>query len=128
MLNKEMSSFLLRLIGFTILLFFIHTYIIYQFFEGQLYFPIWTIYIFNAVLVCIIYFILNYKVKQKSESILNFFLGLTMLKMGLAIVFLLPLFFGKSDHSQLEVINFFIPYFLFLAFEIFSLNKFLQKG
>ena len=127
-MNKEMSSFLLRLIGFTILLFLIHTYIIYQFFEEQLYFPIWTIYIFNAVLVCIVYFILNYKVKQKSESILNFFLGLTMLKMGLAIVFLLPLFFGKSDHSQLEVINFFIPYFLFLAFEIFSLNKFLQKG
>jgi len=127
-MNKETSSFLLTLIGFTIFLFLIHFYIIYQFFEGQLYFPIWTIYVFNVVLVCAVYFILNYKYKQKSKSILNFFLGLTMLKMILAIVFLLPLFFGKSDHSQLEVINFFIPYFLFLAFEIFSLNKFLQKG
>jgi len=127
-MNKETSSFLLSLIGFTIFLFLIHFYIIYQFFEGQLYFPIWTIYVFNVVLVCAVYFVLNYKYKQKSESILNFFLGLTMLKMILAIVFLLPLFFGKSDHSQLEVINFFIPYFLFLAFEIFSLNKFLQKG
>ena len=126
-MNKETSSFLKRLIGFTILLFLIHTYIIYQFFEEQLYFPIWTIYIFNAVLVCIVYFILNYKVRQGSKKMYELFLGLTMLKMGLAIVFLLPLFFGKSDHSQLEVINFFIPYFLFLAFEIFSLNKFLQK-
>ncbi len=126
-MNKETSSFLIRLIGFTILLFLIHTYIIYQFFEEQLYFPIWTIYIFNAVLVCIVYFILNYKVRQGSKKMYELFLGLTMLKMGLAIVFLLPLFFGKSDHSQLEVINFFIPYFLFLAFEIFSLNKFLQK-
>jgi len=126
-MNKETSSFLLTLIGFTIFLFLIHFYIIYQFFEGQLYFPIWTIYVFNVVLVCAVYFILNYKYKQKSKSILNFFLGLTMLKMILAIVFLLPLFFGKSDHSQLEVINFFIPYFLFLAFEIFSLNKFLQR-
>ncbi|RMZ50243.1 hypothetical protein EB822_09530 [Flavobacteriaceae bacterium PRS1] len=126
-MNKETSSFLIRLIGFTILLFLIHTYIIYQFFEEQLYFPIWTIYIFNAVLVCIVYFILNYKVRHGSKKMYELFLGLTMLKMGLAIVFLLPLFFGKSDHSQLEVINFFIPYFLFLAFEIFSLNKFLQK-
>ncbi len=126
-MNKETISFLIRLIGFTILLFLIHTYIIHQFFDGQLYFPIWTIYAFNVVLVCIVYFVLNYKHKQKSESILNFFLGLTMLKMVLAIVFLLPLFFGKSDQSQLEVINFFIPYFLFLTFEIFSLNKFLQK-
>ena len=127
-MNKKTSSFLLGLAGFTIFLFLIHTYIIYQFFDGQLFFPIWTIYAFNVVLVCIVYFVLNYKHKQKSESILNFFLGLTMLKMVLAIVFLLPLFFGKSDQSQLEVINFFIPYFLFLTFEIFSLNKFLQKG
>lgn len=126
-MNKETSSFLIRLIGFTILLFLIHTYIIYHFFEEQLYFPIWTIYIFNAVLVCIVYFILNYKVRQGSKKMYELFLGLTMLKMGLAIVFLLPLFFGKSDHSQLEVINFFIPYFLFLAFEISSLNKFLQN-
>lgn len=127
-MNKETSSFLLTLIGFTTLLFLIHFYIIYQFFQGQLYFPIWTIYVFNVALVCAVYFVLNYKYKQNSKSILNFFLGLTMLKMILAIVFLLPLFFGKSDHSQLEVINFFIPYFLFLAFEIFSLNKFFQKG
>ena len=127
-MNKETSSFLLRLIGFTILLFLIHMYIVFQFFEGQLYFPIWTIYVFNAVLVCIVYMILNYKVNKGSKKMYELFLGLTMLKMILAIVFLLPLFFGKSDHSQLEVFNFFIPYFLFLAFEIFSLNKFLQKG
>lgn len=127
-MNKETSSFLLSLVGFTILLFLIHTYIIYQFFEGELYFPIWTIYIFNAVLVCIVYVVLNYKAKERNKKKYELFLGLTMLKMILAIVFLLPLFFGKSDHTQLEVINFFIPYFLFLAFEIFSLNKFLQKG
>ncbi len=127
-MNKKTSSFLLRLIGFTLLLFLIHTYIIYQFFEGQLYFPIWAIYIFNAVLVGIVYSVLIYKNKHGSKKKYELFLGLTMLKMILAIVFLLPLFFGKSDHTQLEVINFFIPYFLFLAFEIFSLNNFLQKG
>ncbi len=126
-MNKKTSSFILRLLGFTIILFSIHFYIIHQFFEGQLYFPIWTIYVFNSVLVFIIYSVLNYKNKQGSDKMYQLFLGLTLLKMILAIVFLLPLFFGKSDHSQLEVINFFIPYFLFLTFEIFSLNKFLQK-
>ncbi len=127
-MNKEISSFILWLLGFTILLFLIHTYIIFQFFEGQLYLPVWSIYLFNAILVLIVFIILKYKSKDKPDKILQLFLGLTMVKMILAIVFLLPLFFGKSDHSQLEVINFFIPYFLFLAFEILSLNKFLQKG
>ncbi|RLD28175.1 MAG: hypothetical protein DRI75_07625 [Bacteroidetes bacterium] len=127
-MSKETSSFILWLIGFTITLFLIHTYIIYQFFEGQLFLPIWSIYVFNAILVLIVYTVLNYKAKQNSEKVYQLFLGLTMLKMVLAIVFLLPLFFGKSEHSQLEVVNFFIPYFLFLMFEIFSLNKFLQKG
>jgi hypothetical protein len=127
-MTKETTSFITRLLIFTIVLFGIHYYILSQFFEGTLHFPIWTIYAFNAVLVFVVYLVLSYKNKQGSEKMYNMFLGLTMLKMVLAIVFLLPLFFGKSNHSQLEVINFFIPYFLFLTFEIFSLNKFLQKS
>ena len=127
-MRKETNSFILRLIGFAVVLFIIHFYVIHLFFDGQLYFPIWSIYVFNALLVFTVYFIMNYKSRQGSKKMYQLFLGLTILKMVLAIVFLLPLFFGKSDHSQLEVINFFIPYFLFLAFEIFSLNNFLQKG
>jgi hypothetical protein len=80
------------------------------------------------VLVFLVYTIITYKNKKGSKNMYQLFLGLTTLKMILAIVFLLPLFLGKSDHAQLEVINFFIPYFLFLGFEIFSLNKFLQKN
>jgi hypothetical protein len=124
---KETISFVTRLLIFAALLFGIHFYIITQFFEGNLYFPIWSIYIFNAALVFGVFLILNYKATQGSKKMYQLFLGLTLLKMILAIVFLLPLFFGKSEHTQLEVINFFIPYFLFLTFEIFSLNKFLQK-
>ena len=126
-MGKETSSFILKLLIFAVILFGIHIYIISQFFEGNLYFPIWTIYTFNAVLVVIVFSVLNYQKNKGSDKMYQLFLGLTLLKMILAIVFLLPLFFGKSEHSQLEVINFFIPYFLFLTFEIFNLNKFLQK-
>jgi hypothetical protein len=121
---KETMRFLVALVVFTGILFGIHFYILSQFFEGTLYFPIWIIYIFNAVLVFVVFSVIRFKAQQKSDK----FLGLTILKMVLAIVFLLPLFFEKSEHTQLEVINFFIPYFLFLAFEIFSLNRFLQKS
>lgn len=125
---KETMRFLVALVVFTGILFGIHFYILSQFFEGTLYFPIWIIYIFNAVLVFVVFSVIRFKAQQKSDKLYQLFLGLTMLKMVLAIVFLLPLFFEKSEHTQLEVINFFIPYFLFLAFEIFSLNRFLQKS
>ena len=127
-MTKETLSFIARLVLFAIVLFGIHFYILSQFFEGQLHFPLWTIYAFNAVLVFIVYSVLRFKASQSSDKMYQLFLGLTIAKMALAIVFLLPLFFGKSEHSQLEVINFFIPYFLFLGFEIFNLNKFLQKS
>lgn len=127
-MTKETLSFITRLVLFAIVLFGIHFYILSQFFEGQLHFPLWTIYAFNAVLVFIVYSVLRFKASQSSDKMYQLFLGLTIAKMALAIVFLLPLFFGKSEHSQLEVINFFIPYFLFLGFEIFNLNKFLQKS
>jgi hypothetical protein len=125
---KETASYIVKLLLFTIFLFIVHFYTLNQFFDGTLYFPVWTIYVFNAVLVFLVYAIITYKNKKGSKNMYQLFLGLTTLKMILAIVFLLPLFLGKSDHAQLEVINFFIPYFLFLGFEIFSLNKFLQKN
>ena len=125
---KEAASFIIKLFIFTLFLFGIHFYILSQFFEGTLYFPIWAIYTFNAVLVFLVFIIITYKSKQGSKKMYQLFLGLTILKMFLAIVFLLPLFLGKSNHAQLEVINFFIPYFVFLGFEIFSLNNFLQKS
>jgi len=125
---KETTSFIIKLIGFAIFLFAIHYYILSQFFDGALHFPIWTIYVFNAVMVFLVYSIITYKNRQGSKKMYQLFLGLTTLKMILAIIFLLPLFLGKSEHAQLEVVNFFIPYFLFLGFEIFSLNKFLQKS
>lgn len=125
---KETTSFIIKLIGFAIFLFAIHYYILSQFFDVELHFPIWTIYVFNAVMVFLVYSIITYKNRQGSKKMYQLFLGLTTLKMILAIIFLLPLFLGKSEHAQLEVVNFFIPYFLFLGFEIFSLNKFLQKS
>lgn len=126
-MTKEISTFLVKLITFAIVLFAIHLYLILQFFEGSLYFPIWAIYLFNIVVVAIVFMAIRYQSQKGNKKMYQLFLGLTLLKMLLALVFLTPLFFGKSEHAQLEVINFFIPYFLFLGFEIFSLNQFLQK-
>jgi len=125
---KDIGSFVIKLLGFSLLLFFVHYYILAQFFSGELYLPLWSVYCFNAAMVLAVYLILRFYSKEQPDSVLKYFLLLTLLKMVLAIVFLLPVFLNKSAHSQLEIFNFFIPYFLFLIFEIMGLTKFLQKS
>jgi hypothetical protein len=74
-----------------------------------------------------VYIVLRYYSKKKPNDLFRIFLILTIVKMALVIIFLLPLFLKKSEYTQLELFNFFIPYFLLLIFEITGLNKFLQK-
>ncbi len=126
-MNKELISFLGKWLAFSIILYVVHYYVLFQIAsENEYYFPLWSIYVFNSVLAFIVYFFVKRQFKKSSEKTYQTFLIFTMVKMGLAIVFLLPLFLGKSNFPKAEAFNFFIPYFLFLAFEIFSLNKFFQ--
>jgi len=127
-MSKSTLNFILKLISFSVVLFGIHYYILSQLFEEKLSIPLWLIYIFNALMVFVVISALEYQSKDKSKNLLNLFLILTAIKMALILVLLIPLFLKKSEHMQLEVFNFFIPYFLFLIFEIFSLNKLFQKS
>lgn len=125
-MNNNKFYFASQLLFLSLVLFGIHHYILIQFFTGELAIPLWLIYAFNALLVLTVFLVL--KKQSKNKNILTVFLILTAIKMALVIVLLLPLFLNKSDHIKVEVFNFFIPYFIFLAFEIFNVNKFLQKG
>lgn len=126
-MKTNLRNFTITLIGLSGLLCAVHYYIFFNFFsEIELYFPLWSIYAFNAVLVFAVFSFISYKVSKGSEKALSLFLTLTLVKMVLAIVFLSPLFTGKSNAIKTEVLNFFLPYFVFLAFEIYHLNKFFK--
>ncbi len=121
-------KFAVKLLVYSGILFGIHYYIFATFFQDlELYFPLWTIYLFNFVLVLGVFGIIAYLVNKGSQKGYQLFLILTVVKMVLAIVFLLPVIGGKSANSVIDVSNFFIPYFLFLGFEIFSLNNFFKN-
>ena len=124
---KDILNFALKLLGFSLLLCGVHYYIYFNFYsEIDLYLPIWGIYLFNLVLVLLVFAIINNQVATDDSKVYNTFLVLTITKMALAIVFLLPIFLGKSENATAEVINFFVAYFLFLGFEIKMLDKFLK--
>ena len=116
-----------RILMVALVLIAIHQYLIFQFFDGQLVIPVWLIHVFNAALVMIMYLVLLKQVRSGQKKIMYLFFGLTLLKMLLILVFLSPLVLKDAEYMQLEIINFFIPYFLYLALEISCIYKFLVK-
>jgi hypothetical protein len=126
--KKRQLAFLLQLIGITIVLYAVHSYLVYHFAKDiSLFFPLWQIYTFHLVITLIVYSVINYRYASGKKDIFNLFMVMTFLKMAFSILFLLPLILSDFENKQPDVFNFFIPYFLFLFFEVFALTKFLQK-
>lgn len=126
--KKRQVVFLLQLVGVSAVLFAIHSYLLYHF-AGDItfFFPIWQIYTFHLVITLLLFTLINYRYSSGKKDIFNLFMAMTIIKMVLAILFLLPLILSDFKNKQPDVFNFFIPYFLYLFFEVFALTKFLQK-
>ncbi len=126
--KKRQLSFLLKLGLITVLVAGSHLYLFENFFsDSLLFFPLWQIYVFHVVTVLLIYTVINYKFSNGNSVIFNYFMIGTLLKMVLAFLFLLPLLLSDFQSKKPDVMNFFIPYFIFLAFEVYSVNFFLNK-
>lgn len=127
-MTKNLFKFFILISCFSGVLLAGHHYIFLNFFNGrELFFPIWSIYVFNMTLVFAVYGIIHFRTSKGNTKTYQQFLILSLIKMTLVIIFLTPLFFGKSENTTVEVLNFFIPYFLFLVFEIVALSKFLSN-
>lgn len=127
--QSRQISFLTQCFIFAIVVFSIHSYLLHYFATKTIFFfPIWHIYLFNFVTTVLLYTIANYKYSKDKTTVFNTFMVSTLLKMGLVIVFLLPLLIGEIKDKKPDVYNFFITYFLFLIFEVYSITKFLQNN
>lgn len=125
---KTQLIFFVKLTLVTLLLFAIHSYLIHFFFNFvELILPLWLIYVFNFILVFIIFSIINFRYKTGKTDVFNVFMLGTLLKMVLILVFFLPIILSDQENKTLDTLNFFIPYFIFLAFEVYSISKFLVK-
>lgn len=122
-------SFTIQCVLFAVSVFSIHSYLLYYFATKTIFFfPIWHIYLFNFLLTALLYTIINYKYSKDKTTVFNVFMISTLLKMVLVIVFLLPLLMGEVKDKKPDVFNFFIAYFLFLIFEVYSITKFLNNN
>ena len=121
---KQFFSFLKILIPLSLILFVVHYLIINKLlYEYSFYYPIYIIYLFlvvvtSTIIVVILVIYKNYKGKTGFA-----FLACSILKMLLAIIFLIPLITSNLTNKVPGILSFFIPYFLFLTIEtVFILN------
>lgn len=126
--KKRATNFLIQLITLSALLFAIHSYLNFHFAKDIiLFFPLWHIYVFHIITVIIIYTLINYLESIGKTEVFNAFMLGMLLKMILVIVFLLPWILTKPEQKGNDLANFFVPYFIFLAFEVYSVTRILQK-
>lgn len=127
--KKRQILFLVQIVTVTIILLATHAYLLsYVAKETVFFFPIWHIYIFLFLITTLFYTIINYRYSSGKTDVFNIFMIATFLKMVFSILFLLPLLLSDFGNKQPDVFNFFIPYFLYLFFEVYALTQFLQKS
>ena len=121
--------FLKFLIPFTVLLGFIQYYLTIKVFNiNNLFYNVFSIYSIHSIITTIILLILifiNYKFPLKTGFA---FMGLSLFKMILIVVILFPIVQSKMIDKTIDILSFFIPYFLFLFFEtIFAIRLMNRK-
>lgn len=125
--KKRQTSFLIKLLIFALALFAIHSYLVHYLVSEAFFFPLWQIYAFHCLITFAIYAIINYKHSEGKTQVFNIFMVSTLLKMIIAILFLLPLLLSDFENKKPDVFNFFIPYFCFLAFEVYFISQLLNE-
>lgn len=125
--KKRQLLFMVQLLIGASLLYLLHTYLLNALQpDNKFVIPLWNTYLFHFISVLIVYSIINFRFSSGKVQVFNPFILLMILKMFLVVIFLLPLFLSEVPNKVNDAVNFFIPYFIFLAFEVYSINQFLS--
>lgn len=127
-MNKTID-FLKYFIPFSIVLFVVQYFAMQALSEKLVFFySAWSIYIFNITATFLVYLFLIYVNKTFTNYTGFAFLGASLFRMMLAIIFLIPLIKGKVKDPIIDLSTFFIPYFLFLLFETYFTIRLINRG
>lgn len=114
---SQFLNFLKFFLPFLAILFTAQYYITNEFFaDTSLFYSVWSIYIFHAFSIIIVFGALVAVNNIYKEYTGFVFMGATFMQMMAAVVFLIPLIKAKVANPIPDIAAFFIPYFLFLFF------------
>ncbi|SDG79577.1 DUF6168 family protein [Psychroflexus sediminis] len=115
-MNKKFRNTYLSILLFSLVLFLVHWGIDSQF-SIITYYSIGGIYLFHVISAFAVAGITQLVYTNFKDYAGFAFMGTSLLKMLAAILFLIPGFLSEDKPTFTNILNFFIPYFLFLIFE-----------
>ena len=127
-MNKFSASIqsLTSLIAFSLIFYLLHQLILDSYFS-HLYVPLLSIYLFNFFSVLILLIIFRINIDQQYFRPIVVFISLTLIKMLFVVIYFILMINYNSLEATDLVYSFFPVYFIFLAFEVISLKKWLNN-
>lgn len=88
---------------------------------------LWEVYLFLALVTLIGYLCLLFVHSRDATKTGFGYVAIGFFKMLASVVFLYPVIVSKSEGIMADILSFFLPYFLFLAFELSFVVRLLAK-
>lgn len=127
-MKLSLLYFFKRFLPFSIILILTHFFVLHFSLKNYSFFySIYTIYLFHIVTTAIVCLILIYLNKIFPEKVGFSFMALSVLKMLVTVLFLVPLIRIDKVQKLPDIIAFFVPYFFFLTFELTFIIKLLNE-
>jgi hypothetical protein len=125
-MKKKIQNPYVSIFLFSAVILLIH-YSIDLVFKVVNYYSLYSIYAFHIISALAVATIVQLVYKKTKDYAGFAFMGTSLFKMLAAILFLLPRFLSDDKPEFLNILNFFIPYFLFLIFEAIQVIKLINQ-
>ena len=121
-------NFLKYFVPFSVVLFVSQYFITQSLATEHVFFhSVWSIYAFNIIATFLVYLLLIFVYKVFKDFTGFAFLGRNLFRMMAAVVFLIWFIQSDVEAPIIDLGAFFIPYFLFLFFEVYFTIQLLNK-
>lgn len=115
-----MQKSLLYFLAFAAVIFGAHYFIAEAFFTREFFYPVWQIHLFLFAATLIILVLMQLVHKSFPDKTGFAFMAFSILKIAFSVLFFIPLMQADVPKPEADVLNFFVPYFLYLTFEAVS--------
>lgn len=127
-MKSDIFNLLKTLLPLTVFFYFVQWYITIKILKIELFYSTASIFIFHFVVTLIVCLLLILIKKIYFEKFGFAFMALSLFKMIAAILFLIPLLKSEKNSYLNDVFSFFIPYFLFLTYELIFAARLLKNN
>ncbi|MFH6945344.1 hypothetical protein [Flavobacterium sp. FlaQc-50] len=126
---NRVVDFLKYFVPFSIVLFAAQYFVMQALSPKVIFFyAAWSIYLFNIAATFLVYLFLIFVNKNFSTYTGFAFLGTSFIRMMAGVVFLIPFIKSNVKDPIIDLGAFFIPYFLYLLFEVYFTIRLLNKN